>query len=95
MSGGVIKTYFQNLLGRCDGNKVLIAINKATGIKECVNANSLISATNFGICPANNSYPKLSFTFGSSPTSSQIRLIWSSENTTQCSIPGIPTTATG
>ncbi len=95
VSGGVIKTYFQNLLGRCDGNKVLIAINKATGIKECVNANSLISATNFGICPANNSYPKLSFTFGSSPVSSKIRLIWSSENTTQCSIPGIPTTATG
>ena len=94
-SGGVLKTYFQNLLGRCDGNKVLVAINKATGIKECANANSLISATNFGLCPANNSYPKLDFTFGSSPVSSKIRLIWSSENTTQCSISGISTTATG
>ena len=93
--GGVLKTYFQNIIGRCDGNKVLVAINKATGIKECANANSLISATNFGLCPANNSYPKLDFTFGSSSVSSKIRLIWSSENTTQCSIPGIPTTATG
>ncbi|MFO0764402.1 MAG: leucine-rich repeat protein [Candidatus Gracilibacteria bacterium] len=93
--GGVLKTYFQNLLGRCDGNKVLVAINKATGIKECANANSLISVANFGLCPATNSYPKLDFTFGSSPVSSKIRLIWSSENTTQCSISGISTTATG
>lgn len=93
--GGVLKTYFQNIIGRCDGNKVLVAINKATGIKECANANSLISATNFGLCPANNSYPKLDFTFGSSSVSSKIRLIWSSENTTQCSIHGISTTATG
>lgn len=93
--GGVLKTYFQNIIGRCDGNKVLVAINKATGIKECANANSLISVANFGVCPATNSYPKLYFTFGSSSVSSKIRLIWSSENTTQCSISGISTTATG
>lgn len=89
LAGGYIRTYFQNMFGRCDGNKVLIAVNKATGIKDCAKADTLITGNPFGNCAATNaqlaSDPTIMFT--SSPSLATLWstiLTWSTTNISLC-----------